>query len=116
MGLGQSYGDILDKVRHTIQATGSISDVLRGTMTGSSGMFNGGFIRGTSAGLRQSEPTTAGSFNQTTTSSLGARNAAVSSSLGNTRLVMNNTGGNFTAEGVGGVSFSEERNHQPSTL
>ena len=114
IGSGQSYGDILDRVRYTMHTTGSISDALGGPLAGSSGLNRGGFIS-TSVGRRQSEPLIAGSFNQATVTSLGSRNVVDSSYLGSTPFVMNNVGGNSTTDGIRGTSFVGEEHQQQTS-
>ena len=109
MGSGQSYGDILDRVRYTMHATGSISEALGRPLPGSGGLSSGGFVGGTSAGLREREPSITGSFNQ---ASLGSRNVLSNSHLGNTRFVMSTEGGNVTSEEMKSSSFSAGENQQ----
>ena len=98
IGTGQSYGDILERVRYTMHATGSISDALGRPLAGSVGLSSGGFVGGTGDGQRQSEPAIIGSFNQAAGTSLGSKNASGNSLLGNTRFQMSTESGNFTSE------------------
>lgn len=115
IGSGQSYGDILDRVRQTMHTTGSISDALGGPLADTSRLLSsGGLIGSTSAGLRQSEPLITGSFNQATATSLGSGNVVGSSGsyLGNTRIVMGNAGDSSTTEGIRGTSFTGEGSQQ----
>ena len=115
IGSGQSYGDILDRVRYTMHATGSISDALGRPLGGSGGLSSGGFVGGTgqpAGSQRQSEPAITGSFNQAMGTSLGSRNVSRDSHLGNTRFVMSSEGENFASEEKKITSFTAGENQQ----
>ena len=112
IGSGQSYGDILERVRYTMHATGSISDVLGRPLAGSGGLSSRGFVGGTSAGQRQSEPSMTGSFNQAIGTSLGGRNVSGNSHLGNTRFEMSTEVGNVASEEMKSTPFSAGENQQ----
>lgn len=112
IGTGQSYGDILERVRYTMHATGSISDALGRPLAGSGGLSSGGVVGGTGTGQRQSEPTITDSFNQAMGTSLGSRNVSANSHLENTRFVKSTEGGNFTSEDMKSTSFSAGKNQQ----
>lgn len=112
IGTGQSYGDILERVRYTMHATGSISDILGRPLTGSARPSSRGFVGGTSAGQRQSEPSINGSFNQAMGISLGGRNISANSHLGNTRFERSTEDGNFTSEEMKSTAFSAGENQQ----
>lgn len=112
IGSGQSYGDILERVRYTMHATGSISDVLGRPLVGSAGPSSRGFVGGTSAGQRQSEPSFTGSFNQAMGNSLGGRNISGNSHLGNSRFEMSTEGENFTSEETKSTGFRAGENQQ----
>lgn len=109
MGSGQSYGDILERVRYTMHTTGSISDALGRTMAGNGGLSNAGFI---GAGLRQSEPFVSGSVGQTMVNSPGGGSNVAVSYHGNARFAVSNAGGNSSAEVVGSTSYGGEESYQ----
>ena len=102
IGTGQSYGDILERVRYTMHATGSISDALGRPMAGSVGLSSGGFVGGTGTG----------SFNQAMGTSLGSRNVSGNSLLGNTRFEMSTESGNFTSEEMKSIPLSTGESQQ----
>ena len=113
MSIGQSYGDILERVRHTMHTTGSISNALEGTMAGTSGLSSVRFTEATSAELNHSGAVGSGLFNQTMVNPLGSGNNTSSSYPGNTSWVVGIAGGNATNEVVRNTSNGEEINHQP---
>lgn len=96
---GQPYGDILERVRYTMHATGSISDALGSSAVGSAnGRGNASFTGNTSVGLRQSMALDNGPLNQTAVSSLGRGNVVCAGYSGvNTRFLAGNAGANVTA-------------------
>lgn len=112
IGTGQSYGDILERVRYTMHATGSISDALGRPLAGSVGLSSEVSVGGTGAGQRQSEPAITGSFNQVKGASLGSRNVSGNSLLGNTRFEMSTESGNFTSEEMKSIPLSTGENQQ----
>ena len=111
---GQSYGDILQKVRYTMQATGSISDALGGPMAGTGGLSNAAFIAASSVGIGQSEALSSGSFNQAVVNSLGSGNIVGSVFPGNAQFVAGNANENATAGVVRSTSHDGEGSHQPA--
>lgn len=115
IGTGQSYGDILERVRYTMHATGSISDALGRPLAGSVGLSSGGFVGGTGASQRQSEPAITGSFNQAMGTSLGSRNVSGNSLIGNTRFEMSTESGNFTSEEMKSIPLSTGEKQPEST-
>ena len=106
---GQPYGDILERVRYTMYATGSISDALGSSAVGSAnGRGNASFTGNTSVGLRQSDTLVNGPLNQPAVSSVGSGNMAVAGYSGiNTRFVAGNAGANITPTSYAGESVNQ---------
>lgn len=112
---GLSYGDILERVRHTMHTTGSISDALGGSTPVSGGLGSAYFTGATGVGRRQSESLVGDSFNQTTVNSLASGMITGSGYSGiDTRFVAGNAGGNATTETVRSSSYGGEGINHPA--
>ena len=115
MSSGLSYGDILERVRHTMHTTGSISDALGGSMAGSGGLGNAYFTGASSVGTGQSEALVGGSFNQTTVNSLASGMITGGGYSGiDTRFAAGVAGGNATSETIRSSSYGGEGINHPA--
>ncbi|XP_068737629.1 trichohyalin-like [Montipora capricornis] len=68
---GQSYGDILERVRYTMHTTGSISDALGRSKLGSGAQSNLNIVGTTSSEFRRSGGTASGPLNQISVNASG---------------------------------------------
>lgn len=102
--IGQAYGDILDRVRYTMQTTGSVSDALGGTTVDTAGFSRTGLVGATGIALRQSGPVGFSDLRYSVTNPLHSRNINSNGSM------VGDAG-----QAVKNLSHGGEANHQPKT-
>ena len=100
--IGQAYGDILNRVRYTMQTTGSVSDALGRIAVDTAGFSSTGLVGATGIALRQSGPVGISDLRYSETNPLDSRNINSNGSM---------VGG--TGEAVKNLSPGGEANHQP---
>ena len=100
--IDQAYGGILNRVRYTMQTTGSVSDALGGTTVDTARFSSTGLVGATGIALRQSGPVGISDLRYSVTNPLDSRNIN-----GNGSMV----GGK--GEAVKNLSHGGEANHQP---
>ena len=114
---GQSYGDILERVRYTMHTTGSISDALGRSKLGSGAQSNLNIAGTTSSEFRRSGGTASGPLNQISVNASG--NGIVSrdeySGMNNVQVVSGQLNGNALNKVTRDVSFGGEEENQPAS-
>ena len=100
--IDQAYGGILNRVRYTMQTTGSASDALGGTTVDTARFSSTGLVGATGIALRQSGPVGISDLRYSETNPLDSRNINSNGSM---------VGG--TGEAVKNLSPGGEANHQP---
>ena len=100
--IDQAYGGILNRVRYTMQTTGSVSDALGGTTVDTARFSSTGLVGATGIALRQSGPVGISDLRYSETNPLDSRNINSNGSM---------VGG--TGEAVKNLSPGGEANHQP---
>lgn len=117
LGTGESYKDILERVRHTMHTTGSISDALGTSTNVSGGPSNIHVVGSTNYGPLRGDNIVSGPLNHTFvgTQSSGIISGARYTGLNNVRFISGQVNGNALQDVTRNAPYYVEGTEQPET-